>query len=343
MSIDNLFDGFEPDNIIGPDGKKILEPETPVTQTTTENQDKSKNVVEQPTTQTTQSNHERHINDVKIKKESVDESAQESEVDLAINALQSAFDIEETNIEVPGLKTEVVITPLVNDDEIVLGTNKMTLEQFVRKLNTIILEHVKTDLVSDYVREGLQDSIHKIFNDLKSFEKNILNIDRLMLIYGLAKISFNKFTEFPMVCEKCEKEYIADFDIKNIDFNFKDPEKVLKTDYYTYSVTQSFAKNLIEIDFGFTPEFVRLELLKEVSRDEIDENLAETNGLMNILQNLINYIKEVRVYTMDKRKKDGRRFLTSFTTKDIEGIQAIKTFFKKLPLKIKETIFKKQI
>jgi hypothetical protein len=239
-------------------------------------------------------------------------------VDLALDALSEDI-FEKTTVYLPALKKSVIVTPLNSIDELTLDTNRLNVADFVHLLNGLILKHIEHD--------GSEP-----FKSLKKFEKHILPVDKNLLLQALLTISFEKLTEFPMVCENCQKEFIADVLVENTSVKFDMNAKQLqKIDFYNLVFTQKLLNSKLELDIGFNPEWVKIHLLKLQSVEETKENLQK-KSLFSVFTNLIQYIKEARVYN-----KEGQ-LVVKFAPTNKVNLQKLIKFFEKMPVKVKEIL-----
>ena len=247
---------------------------------------------------------------------------------LALLTLEEEILTDSIEIYLPALRENVTVKPLKNIEELNLKTQNLTFESFLRQLNIILLQktHIKSIPLTQY------------FQDVQDFEAKILPIDRLLMIYALVKNSFEKLADFNMICENCEKEFLASPHIKNLDFKFElSQEEIYETDYYNFKITQTFLNNKLEIDFGFNPEAFRMNLLFMKSKQELKENVNENNNILDALDNLIVFIKSIRVYKDDKRTKDGRKLVVEISS-DTDGFNEIFEFIHDMPMKARDTI-----
>ena len=251
-----------------------------------------------------------------------------SKAKLALLTLEEEILTDSVEIFLPGLKENVVVKPLKNIEELNLKTQNLSFVTFLRQLNILLLNktHIQNIPLTQY------------FESIEEFENKILPVDRVLLIFGLVKNSFENLTEFPMVCENCEKEFIATPSVENLFFTFDiDKETILNTDYYTLAVTKSYLNGKLEIDFGFNPEVVRINLLKMKSNNEIKENINEEGNVLDAVDNMILFIKKIRVYKPDRRTKEGKKLITEIDYYQ-DGFQEIFDFIHNMPMKLKDLI-----
>ena len=251
-----------------------------------------------------------------------------SKAQLALLTLEEEILTDSVEIFLPGLKENVVVKPLKNIEELNLKTQNLSFATFLRQLNILLLNktHIQNIPLVQY------------FKSIEEFENKILPVDRILLIFGLVKNSFENLTEFPMTCENCGKEFISSPSVENLYFSFNiDKETILNTDYYALAVTKSYLNGKLEIDFGFNPEIVRMNLLKMKSNNEIKENLREENNVLDAIDNMILFIKKIRVYKPDRRTKEGRKLITEIDYYQ-DGFQEIFDFIHNMPMKLKDLI-----
>jgi len=252
--------------------------------------------------------------------ENIDSSDEPDIIDIALQVL-SEDNIERTTVFLPALKTEIILNPLTSIDELSMDTNRLSLKDFVHLLNGIVLKHI------EYPQE-----FKGVFKSLKNFEKNILPLDKNLILHTLLNISFDKLTEFPMTCENCGEEFIADALVKNTEAKFDlTASKLKKIDFYNLKVTQVLFNKKLEIDLGFNPEWVKLFLMEKQGDTTTRENLKK-NVFFSIFTNLIQYIKEVRV-------KDAQgNIVVKFNSDTKTNINKLFQFFSKMPMKSKEIL-----
>ena len=146
-----------------------------------------------------------------------------------------------------------------------------------------------------------------------------------ILIYALIQNSFDKLVEFPYACKSCGKEFVADGDVNNLDMEIN--IDLNKIDYYNVEDKQMFLNDSIEITFGFNPERVKIFLfnktLEEKDKD-IDENIKKENDTLSAIDNIIYFIKKVKVY---KNKK---------LSSELDNIEEIYKFIHNIPIKLKD-------
>ena len=254
-----------------------------------------------------------------------------SKAQLALLTLEEEILTDSIEIYLPGLKENVVVKPLNNIEELNLKTQNLSFATFLNQLNILLLNktHIQNIPLKNY------------FKTIEDFEAKILPIDRVLMIFSLIKNSFENLTEFTIVCENCEKEFIATPSIENLNFKFEiDGNTILKTDFYTFSITKSYLNGKLEIDFGFNPEIVRLQLLKLKSNEEVKQNVEEKNKILDNVDDLILFIKKIRVYKPDKRTKKGKKLITEIDYYQ-DGFQEIFDFVHNMPMKVKDLILNK--
>lgn len=261
-----------------------------------------------------------------IKKEDVEKNIDNSkDIDIIDLALQTINDdlVEPTTVYLPGLKEEIILTPLTSIDELTLDTNRVDLKNFIHILNGITLKHI-----------SYPDNLKGVFKSLKNFEKNILATDKNLILHSLINISFEKLTEFPMTCENCGEEFVADALVKNTSAKFElTPEELMKIDFYNLLLSQKLFNGKMEIDLGLNPEWVKIFLLEKQDDEDTKEQL-KNNVFFSLFTNLIQYIKEVRIYQDATKKK----LVAKFDSRTKANIEKLFKFFNKMPLKTKETL-----
>jgi len=253
---------------------------------------------------------------------------QMSKADLALQLLEEEILLESVEIYLPALKENVVIKPLKSIEELNLKTQNLAFDTFLRQINILLLTktHIKNIPLSNY------------FKTIEEFEEKILPVDRLLLVFGLIKNSFDKLAEFSMVCENCQREFLASPSVKNLEFKFNiTKDELVNTDYYNLKFTQSFLNGKLEIDFGFNPESVRMKLLSMKSNNQIKETVEETDNVLDTIDNLVMFIKAIRVFKEDKRTKEGRRLVAEITYEN-EGFYEIFKFIHDMPMKIRDIV-----
>jgi len=258
-------------------------------------------------------------------------------VSEALTVLEEELEIESIEIYLPGIKENVIITPLTAEEDLILKTTNISFYTYMQKLNKLIATH-------SYIKGK---NLLEIYGSIESFLANILPTDKSLLIFALSKNSFTNLSEYPMNCENCGKEFIANSDVKNLDFEFKD--EVINVDFYNYKITQELLNGVIELDLGFNPEYIRDFIMKTESENDIKENIEQNNILLNMINNIAYFIKELRVYKKDGRAKNGKKLVSTFTN-EIEikdkkyifdkTIELIK-FLRGMPLKTKQVFINK--
>ena len=238
-------------------------------------------------------------------KEIVEESVKPNEVKIdkiqeALMVLEEELDVEAIEIFLPGIKENVIVNPLTAEEDLILKTTNISFYTYMQKLNKLIANHT-------FIKGK---SLLEIYGSVEKFLANILPVDKALMIFALSKNSFTNLNEYPMNCETCGKEFIAESDVKNMDFKFG--EDVIKLDYYNYKITQELLNGVIEIDLGFNPEYIRDFIMKTETEEEIKENAEQNNVLLNLLNNIAYFIKELRVYKKDGRAKNGKKLVSTF-------------------------------
>jgi len=251
-----------------------------------------------------------------------------SKAQLALQMLDEEILTESVEIYLPALKENVVIKPLKSVEELNIKTQNISFETFLRQINSVLLSktHIKNVSLINY------------FKTVEEFESKILPIDRMLMIFGLVKNSFEKLADFPIECEGCGKSFISTPTTENLNFKFEiDKDTLVNTDYYDFKITKSYLDGKLEIDFGFTPEETRLKLLSKKSTKDVQEQVTETNQILDAVDNLIVFIKSIRIYKLDRRKKEGKKLISEIN-KEADGFEEIFEFIHNTPLKIKDTI-----
>jgi hypothetical protein len=251
-----------------------------------------------------------------------------SKADLALLTLEEELLTDSVEIFLPGLKENVVVKPLKSVEELNLKTQNLSFATFLRQLNVTLMTktHIKNIPLTNY------------FKTVEDFENRILPVDRVLLIFGLIKNSFEKIADFSMICENCQREFLASPRVENLYFKFDiDKDTVLNTDYYTLAITKKFLNGKLEIDFGFNPEAVRMKLVKYKSNQEIKENLNDSDNILDATDNLTLFIKKIRVYKPDKRTKEGRKLVTEIDYYQ-DGFDEIFKFIHEMPMKLKDMV-----
>jgi len=267
------------------------------------------------------------LNPLKAQKVNNTDNTRLSKAELALATLEEEILTNSVEIYLPGLKENVTIKPLKNIEELNLKTQNLSFGTFLRQINLLLLKKTKINEIP----------ILNYFKTVEEFEEKILPVDRLLLLFGLIKNSFENLTEFQMVCENCEKEFLAKPSVENLFFKYEiDQETSVNTDYYTYSDTKTFLNGKLEIDFGYNPEAVRIKMLKYKSNEEIRENVEKNNILDNV-DNLTLFVKRIRVYKEDKRTKSGKKLITEIDYYK-DGFDELFNFIHDMPMKLKDVI-----
>ena len=247
---------------------------------------------------------------------------------LALLTLEEEILSESVEIYLPGLKKNVTIMPLKNIEELNIKTQNLTFSTFLRQLNITLFN--KTTIKNIPLKEFI--------SNIEEFENTILPIDRMLLIFGLIKNSFQKLAEYNMVCESCGNEFIASPNVENLDLSYNIPiKKLTEVDLYNLTETKVFLNKKLEIDFGFNPEAIRMKLVDYKNNSNLKENLNENQNILDNLDNLILFIKEIRVYKLDKRTKEGRKLVTTINFNE-DGFDEVFDFIHGLPMKIRDIL-----
>jgi len=260
----------------------------------------------------------------KIKKEKLSNKIH-NKAKLALESISEDILSESIEVYLPGLKTNAVISPIKNIEDLNIKTKNVTFYQFLKDLNSIIYTHT---LIKD-------NPLSMYFETLEDFEQKILPIDRTLLIYILIKNSFTNLTNYNLVCENCEKEFLGDLSTDNLDFEFK--KDVFHARLQNYTLTKEFLNGKLEFDLGFNPEETRLKLLKKSNDEEVKDNLEKEETLISVLDNLILFIKSIKVYKNDKRIKTGKKLIVEINYEK-DGFDEVYDFIHNLPLKLKDSI-----
>ena len=262
-----------------------------------------------------------------IEAQSIDFAQDTDDISEALNALSTSLDVEEMTMELPGIKTNIIIKPLKYEEEIKLATNRLSTFDFAKQLNSLILKY--TQVNDPIIRK-------EYFKNQNTFEKKILATDRSLILFGFLVTSFETLANTQMECSKCGKTYTADLDTKNLNLKFE--EDITEIDFYNFSYNQSLLNGLIEIEFGINPEWIRLELLKFYDENMIEKNVEEKDSLFSILDQFLLYIKKIKVFKKDKKGK--LELIKTFTTKNKNSLLLTRQFLHELPFKVKERISK---
>jgi hypothetical protein len=204
----------------------------------------------------------------------------------ALNALDALCEWRQTEVDLPLLKTKVLVKPIKGLEELNIKSLKASGETFIKAFDEILFAH--TDF---------QGKIK--FKDINDFMAHLGSADKTMLTYGLLFATYPDLGEREFECPYCNKKQIHN--IRPDELLHKDSlpkkwdKKMLFTDFKeTLVIAPGF-----EIEMGFQTEKDSLDVLSIKDDKELRQNLEDYNDLFETLSVFIMFIKSVTISNKD--------------------------------------------
>jgi hypothetical protein len=200
----------------------------------------------------------------------------------ALGALDALCQWREVEVDLPLLKTKVLMKPIKGIEELRLKSIKANGETFIRAFNEILFSHA-----------DFQGKVK--FKDIDDFMAHLSAADKSMMTFGLLFATYPELGEREFVCPHCETKQIH---------NIR-PDELLHED----SIVSAWDKKGLFTDFmeeleivpgfiikiGFQTELDSLKLLSIMDNKEIKQNVEEYNDIFDTLKIFIMFIKEISV------------------------------------------------
>jgi len=250
---------------------------------------------------------------------------------MALDFILEETETEPIEIYLPAMKKNVIVTPILSDEDLLINTLRVSFDSFMKRLNEVLLKHI---IIDD--KPGIE-----FFGSYDNFVESILPNDRTLIIFALLKVSFDDFSEEQVACQKCGKEFIFESKSKNMEFRYHEPLKK-NFDFYNYSFSQKFINGLLEIEFGFNPEAMRLILSEKEREENIKKNVSQEDSILSQLNSFIYFIKSVKIYKKGSKKpyQEFRILHPLSEDENNKELNELIEFIYGLPIKIKEQLFK---
>ncbi len=225
-----------------------------------------------------------------------------SKKDSALSALHNLARTREVEVDLPILKTKVMVRPIVGGEELKLHTMKASGSTFIKEFDKLLFEHC-------------------VFNELKfanlqDFIKHLCPADKAMIVQALLDATFSKLPEKIITCPDCDQ----------VDTYTPEPSELLHgdsikrvwnkdIDFEDYEVQSEIIPGFTVV-YGMPTEQDKLDLLEVKENSEMREQLEETNDLLNNIEIFSIYIKKMIIANPTDDDKDNTLILTD-KVKDI--------------------------
>lgn len=203
----------------------------------------------------------------------------------AINALQVLSGTRSVEIELPILKTNVVVTPINGSEDLKLRTMRSSGATFIKNFNTLLFEH---STFKDIKFSGIQD-----------FQSHLTPPDKAMLVYALLTATFSKLPEKVITCPACKQQHTYSFP----------PNAMLHGDTLTnkWNLDKDFTDYLIESEivpgfkvfYAMPTEVDRLSILEAKSNAEMRDSVDVDNDVLSAIELFCIYIKKLEIKNGD--------------------------------------------
>jgi hypothetical protein len=200
----------------------------------------------------------------------------------ALGALDALCQWREVEVDLPLLKTKVLMKPIRGIEELRLKSIKANGETFIRAFNEILFTHA-----------DFQGKVK--FKDIEDFMAHLSAADKSMMTFGLLFATYPELGEREFVCPHCETKQIHTIR----------PDELLHDD----SIASAWDKKILFTEFkeeleivpgfvikiGFQTEQDSLKLLSIMDNKEIKQNVEEYSDIFDTLKIFIMFIKEINI------------------------------------------------
>ena len=203
----------------------------------------------------------------------------------AISALQVLAGTRSVEVELPILKTNVVVTPITGSEDLKLRTMRSSGATFIKNFNTLLFEH---SIFKDIKFSGIDD-----------FQSHLTPPDKAMLVYALLGSTFSKLPEKVITCPACKQQ-------NNYSFA---PNAMLHSDTLTrkWDLPQEFTDYLIESEivsgfkvfYAMPTEMDRLAILEAKSNSSMRDSVDVDNDILSAIELFCIYIKRLEIKNGD--------------------------------------------
>jgi hypothetical protein len=199
----------------------------------------------------------------------------------AISALQVLSGTRSVEVELPILKTTVVVTPITGSEDLKLRTMRSSGSTFIRNFNTLLFEH---STFKDIKFSGIDD-----------FQNHLTPPDKAMLVYALLASTFSKLPEKVITCPACKQQHTYSFA----------PSAMLQGDTLTrkWDMEKDFTDYLIESEivpgfkvfYSMPTEMDRLAILEAKSNSDMRDSVDTDNDVLSAIELFCIYIKRLEI------------------------------------------------
>ena len=167
-----------------------------------------------------------------------------------LNVLSQISGVKKTEVVLPIAHKQAIVKPLTVGDDVTLKSSVLSPANLDMELTKLIYKHtefIKPQIEDEVVEEEpdpeappkrgrpkkQEPKIYKpSFND---FVSEISHIDKLMLMWGIYKATFDTFGDRTLICSKCKTEYKENVDLDDLiqedSITLMEDEKLPFTEY----------------------------------------------------------------------------------------------------------------
>ena len=207
------------------------------------------------------------------------ETTKTTGIQNALMSLSKLAKVNSVEIDLPMLQCSAVVQPITGADDLLQRTLKASGYQFIKLFNKL--------LFTNTTFEGIA------FEDLEDFEKHLSAPDKALLVYALLSATYTTLPEKMITCPHCDKK--SDYTLQPSDMIQKDTltkEWEHDVSFDEYTVTREIVEGF-SIDFKMQTEESKLELIKNKTNKDMQDNVNQNGQLLTNIELISLYIDKL--------------------------------------------------
>lgn len=204
----------------------------------------------------------------------------------AISALQALAGTRSVEVDLPILKTTVVVTPITGSEDLKLRTMKSSGATFIQNFNTLLFEHTTFKDIK--------------FSGVNDFQNHLTPPDKAMLVYAILAATFSKLPEKVITCPHCKVQNNYLFPPSAM----LQPDTLVRKwdldkDFTDFLITSEIVPGF-KVFYAMPTEADRLAILEAKSNSEMRDSVDADNDILSAIELFCIYIKRLEIVNGDE-------------------------------------------
>ncbi len=225
-----------------------------------------------------------------------------------LNVLSQISAIKKTELILPIARTEAIVTPLTVGDDLTLKSSVLSPANLDMDLIQLIYDHtefVKPQIEDTSEKEGTKKKKNSIDGPkfykpkFQKFLSEISHIDKLMLMWGIYKSTYDTLGERTITCENCKEEFKEDIDLDSL--IQEDSITVLEDEKHPFSkyielVTIPIDEWILEFECSLPTMKRYNNILSMIPISQVQENLEKIRSAFDTTHLMALFTQKFAVY-----------------------------------------------